>query len=180
MDSTNDNRKHRSVLVQVGPWSDEIDVGIAPLIRELWIAGIETHMSCEEDGYGKVWIDFPHVSNLVRFLNIVAQYEAGADGLYNRMNDHLPSTQTELTWDYELHPSDSSLIYPAADKERGENFQHEGQPDFYFTFTVRFPPGDLAIVTSRMQAYNRNTWEQALNADVDSPATTPPVAESEK
>lgn len=38
--------------------------GIAPLVREMWIAGIETHMSCQEDGGDKVWIAFPDICNM--------------------------------------------------------------------------------------------------------------------
>src|SRR5687767_5497311 len=43
------------------PWSGEvedIDEGIAPLIRELWAARIPTNMSCQQDGSGYVWIAF--------------------------------------------------------------------------------------------------------------------------
>lgn len=53
--------KHRQVTVRVGPWCEEIDEQIAPLIREMWIAGIETSMSCQ-DGWGKVWLQFHELS----------------------------------------------------------------------------------------------------------------------
>lgn len=41
-------RHHRAIRVCVGEMDELIDEEIAPLIRELWLAGIETHMSCQE------------------------------------------------------------------------------------------------------------------------------------
>jgi hypothetical protein len=149
------DRKHRAVLVQVGPWSEEIDEAIAPLIREMWIAGIETHMSCEEDGFSKVWIAFPELENLAMFLNIVAEYEAGAETLYNRMNPQLQLEDADLAWDYELFVDDTALIPSESATEKPEDCEYAGPPDFFFTFSVRFPPSDLSRVLTRMQQHNR-------------------------
>jgi hypothetical protein len=62
-----------------------IDEGIAPLIAELWKAGIKTTMSCEENRPGVMWILFPHTWFAELFLTAVA-----------------PSNV--LKWDYKLHP----------------------------------------------------------------------------
>jgi len=75
-------RKHRAVVVCVGNMKEEIDEQLAPLIRESWKAGIQTIMSCQETDPGLAWIDFESVNDLVKFLNIVALYEAGVDTLY--------------------------------------------------------------------------------------------------
>jgi len=156
MDSLHHNRKHAAVLVQVGSWKAEIDMAIAPLIREMWIAGIETSMSCQEDADGKVWIEFPDLHDLVKFLNITAQYEAGAVTLYNRMNYLLPLSDPSLAWDYGLFPADASLVWPDANDSDGP-FGYEEPPDFYFTFYVRFPVTDLFIVCERLLDHNRRS-----------------------
>ena len=155
MSHSNNDRQHRAVLVQVGQWSEEIDEGIAPLIREMWIAGIETFMSCEQDGFGKVWIAFTALEELAGFLNIVAEYEAGAETLYNRMNYKLLMNDEGPAWEYEMFVDDSALFEAESHADKPEDCQYNGPPDFYFTFSVRFPPSDLPFVLTRMQQHNR-------------------------
>jgi len=148
-----ESRTHPAVTVRIGPWEAEIDVAIAPLIRELWIAGIATLMSCQENDLGKVWIEFPDVGQLAKFLNIVAQFELGGETLYNRMVRVLSSQDPHAMWDYELFPADAALVWP--DEDRGETeFGYEGPSDFFFTCSVHFPPGDLPLVFERLQAHN--------------------------
>ena len=155
MSPSNDDRKHRAVLVRIGPWSAEIDEAIAPLIREMWIAGLETHMSCQQDGFGKVWIAFTELANLVRFLNIVAEYEVGATTLYNRMNPQLRLEDLDLAWDYEMFADDSALVLAESHAEMPDDYQYAESPDFFFTFAVRFPPSDLPRVLTRLQRHNQ-------------------------
>jgi len=148
------SRHHAAVTVRVGQRSAEIDTAIAPLIREIWKVGIDTFMSCQEDGWGKVWICFPDLVDLVRFLNIVARYEPGTETIYNRMNPQLLCSDSKPAWDYELHPNDSALLLSESGDEQ-EAAAYDGPADFFFTLSLRFPPCDLPTVLSRLRQHNR-------------------------
>ncbi len=103
---------HRQVTVQVGDWQAEIDEGIAPLIQEIWRAGIETFMSCQQDFHGWIWIQFADVKNAVAFLNVVAPYEEateGPDTLYSRMHHWFPNHGPISNWLYELDVQDHAF-----------------------------------------------------------------------
>jgi hypothetical protein len=154
MNHETDDRKHPAVNLEVGSWSAEIDLEIAPLIEQIWIAGIETYMSCQEDGWGKVWIAFHELEDLVRFLNAVAEYQSGPDTLYNRMNPNLRCEDPDLEWIYDMHPDDLAFLEGDPCGEESTEPRYEGSPDFFFTFSVRFPPSDLPTVLERMQRFN--------------------------
>jgi len=65
-----------------------IDVKIAPLILEMWKAGIKTQGSCQRmsDMSDMVWIELLFVEEAVKFLNIAsADFDQAPDSLYNRM-----------------------------------------------------------------------------------------------
>lgn len=140
-------RKHRATIVQVGETKEEIDVMLAPLIEEIWKAGIETLMSCQETEPGMAWIEFPSVEELVQFLNIVADHEAGIDTLYNRISNQLNGPLSARSWEYQLNLDDGGLSLDRA-------ISFTGPPDFYATVGVYFPHGDLPILLDRMKANN--------------------------
>ena len=142
-------RRHKAERVRVGDQAALIDKKIVPLIKELWRAGLRTVMSCQADGYGLVWVDFDDVSNGIRFLNIVARFEPEKGSLYRRMLRHDKEDINEW-WLYEVFESDLGLH-----DEKPGNEWHAGKPDFLFTFTVRFPPADLAEVVTRLKEHNR-------------------------
>jgi hypothetical protein len=156
--STNSDHKgfnampmHTTVTVQVGALNEEIDELIAPLIREIWIAGIETHMSCQGDEAGSVWICFHDEADMIAFLNVVAEYEEGADTLYNRMNPRWhDSPSSPDAWTFDLIPHDCGLDWDSADRE-----SHDGHPDFFFAFSVRFPRCDLPTLFERLKRHNQ-------------------------
>lgn len=52
--------KHKQVGVKYKEIEEDIDALIVPLILEIWKAGIETLMSCQ-NSMNKIWIDFPDV-----------------------------------------------------------------------------------------------------------------------
>jgi hypothetical protein len=153
IETKKDKGMHSTVTVQVGPLKEEIDELIAPLIREIWIAGIETDMSCQGDEAGSVWICFPDETNLIMFLNVVAQYEEGANTLYNRIN---PRWQDLLSspdaWTFELIPHDCGLDWDNADCE-----SHDGHPDFFFAYSLRFPRSDLTTLFERLKRHNQGS-----------------------
>ncbi|HEY1600287.1 MAG TPA: hypothetical protein VGG64_11835 [Pirellulales bacterium] len=142
-------RRHKALRVRVGGQQAMIDEPIAPLIREIWRAGIETVMSCQEDGWGRIWIEFGDVQAGQRFLNMVAQYESGVGNLYHRMHPRWSSDDD--SWWYEVHVNDFALQEDPFDEK---SVGYEGPSDFYFAFCVRFPPADLPEVIRRLQEYN--------------------------
>jgi len=107
-------------------------------------------MSCQGGESGLVWIEFPGERELVQFINTVARYESGKQSLYARMYPRF--TATENAWSYEIFEDDFALDDAA---EEGE--AHDGEPDFYFNFSVRFPQADLPEVVRRLREHNRNT-----------------------
>jgi hypothetical protein len=148
------DRIYPATLVEVGSRSEEIDKVIAPLIREMWIADIDTIMSCQDDGSDRIWVEFEDVDDLVEFLNAIAEFEPGRDTLYNRMKPYFRTTDPELDWIYELHPNDMAFTDDGPSDADVVQPRHEGTPYFFFTVSVRFPPSDLPVVLSRMQRFN--------------------------
>jgi hypothetical protein len=140
-------RPHRTVIVEVGPWREEIDVGLAPLITEMWKAGIETMMCCQEVELGIAWIEFSEIKELYRFLNLVTRYEPGSDTRYNRINWHVrgPMSTPEWTYQFNLH-----------DMFEGEEEQtiHE-LARFYATVGVYFPATDISVLLQRLRVHNQ-------------------------
>lgn len=51
-------KRHKMVVVKYNDEEAYVDEGIAPLIEELWKAGIHTVMSCDENRPGWMWIEF--------------------------------------------------------------------------------------------------------------------------
>jgi transcriptional regulator with XRE-family HTH domain len=151
---------HKEVVVQVGDKKAEIDEVIAPLIREVWIAGIRTVMSCQQDVFGRVWIMFPDPENAVAFLNIVGQkFEEGSESLYVRMNDYCSSCGHIPKWVYNVGVSDLRRMdgivppdYPA---------------DFTIHVSVRFPQRDLPTVVRRLQEHNLEQGQESSPAVSD-------------
>jgi len=139
-------RTHPAVIVEVGPWREEIDEALVPLIREIWKAGIETFMSCQEMDPGIAWIEFPSVEELFRFLNMVTRYEPGVDTLYNRINHQRTGPMSAPVWEYQLNLMD---IF-----EGQEEQVIDGLVCFEGMASVYFPTTDIPVLLQRLQAFN--------------------------
>ena len=139
------SRRHPAVTVTVGEWSEEIDLQIAPLIREMWIAGIDTLMSCQEVSPGIAWIDFPDVQELLRFLDLVTWYEDGIDTFYNRVTGQRVGFMSIPPWEYQFH-----LLDIFEDRE----VLMDGMGRFEASVGVYFPIPDIAELIARLQARN--------------------------
>ncbi|MBI3410992.1 MAG: hypothetical protein HY040_21880 [Planctomycetes bacterium] len=135
--------RHATVSVRVGARRANIDRKLAPLIRELWKAGIETTMSCEETEPGIAWIEFADVDNLATFLDTVTKYEPGNDTLYNRITHMFTGPLSAPVWQYTVFPCDMALSV--------NEKSHRGVPSFFFSASVYFPQSDLAILVQRMR-----------------------------
>ena len=147
MSGENQNqRPHATVTVEVGSWCEEIDEALAPLIRQIWIAGIETDMSCQETEPGIAWIEFPGIEALFRFLNLVTRYESGVDTLYNRIRYQLTGPMSAPVWEYQLNLMDLF--------EGQEEQTNDGLTYFDATVGVYFPATDIPVLLERLQAIN--------------------------
>lgn len=139
-------RRHETVTVSVGNRCEEIDIQIAPLIREIWLADIETMMSCEEVSPGIAWIEFPEVEELVQFLNIVTRYEPGADTLYNRICSQVVGPMSTAPWEYAFNLSD---IFDGQEEQL-----NDGAVSFFASVGVYFPTSEIALLIERLRSPN--------------------------
>ena len=143
MNTSGNGRCHKAVVVEVGSHCEEIDEAIAPLIEALWRTGIKTMMSCQEADPGIAWIEFDDMEHVQKFLNLVADYEEGADTLYNRItHDLITSTSATPMWEYQLNPLD------CGGDEEGR--RQDRDCDFIFTVGVYIPHADLPVVLDRL------------------------------
>jgi hypothetical protein len=158
------NTHHKQVTVTVREWSAEVDEKLAPLIEELWQAGLGTLQSCQHHSVtGKAWISFPTANDAESFLNMVVgggkqtgwaraemqyfgQYEATAKplGKYDEESRHHPA-------EWEFH----AFVWDEA-------FGNGGEPNFWIGIAVLFPRRDLKRVLERVRTWNaRQTAEAA-------------------
>ena len=92
------------VVVAVGHREAEIDEALAPLMQEIWRAGIATTMSCQKAIPGFSWIEFESTTDLARFMDIVVAFDPDADTMYDRAVSTLSVPMPEGCWDYTLTP----------------------------------------------------------------------------
>lgn len=137
-------RRHETITLNVGNQCEEIDIEIAPLIREIWVASIETMMSCQEVSPGIAWIEFPEVEELLRFLNIVTRYEPEADTLYNRICHQVVGPTSRPHWECNVW-----------DMFQGqEEQQRDGEVNFFATVGVYFPTAEITLLIERLRVFN--------------------------
>ncbi len=100
--------KHKEISVKVGNQEADIDEVIAPLIEQIWIAGIDTYMCCQQGYDGNVWIRFSSCDDLIAFLNIVMGLptENRDDLLFYRINPRFWAEGPIPEWEYELNLTD--------------------------------------------------------------------------
>jgi hypothetical protein len=143
------------VLVKWDGYEARIDQGIAPLIKELWKAGIFTFNSCEENRPGIIWIKFASVPEAEEFMNIVARYEEDIDSLYNRIRQGWSRADGFIpgAWEYHALPEDISVRQRFLDDDTMEE-SCDGPSNFLFSMSIRFPKSDYPILLERMRAFN--------------------------
>jgi hypothetical protein len=147
--------KHEQVVVKVGDFEAEVDVELAPLIKELAKANIVTVVSCQENRPGVAWIMFLSVDDLAEFVNIVAKYDPEEGSLYQRAS----LAAEEGCWEYTLCPEDTAMNLNFIDEEGVLEECHEGQPCFYFHPSIQFPRTDLPTLLDQMMRHNE--WTKA-------------------
>jgi hypothetical protein len=173
-------RTHPATVVAHGGLAAEIDLELAPLILEIWRAGIETIHSCQDVGEnvaplaarlphladivrretGRASIGFPDAQAMLAFLDALAN--AGPrDGFYERMA-HWASP---AAWQLVLGIRDSGLerddeqASDAEERRDSGDTAPDGTPWTRFagaSFQVRFPRSDVDEMTERMRRHNRD------------------------
>ena len=160
-------RTHPAVTVTHGELAAEVDVELAPLVLEVWKAGITTIHSCQDVGEnvasltgqlphlddlvrreaGRASIGFPTQEALVAFLDAAAN-AGGRDELYERMVHWASPGAWQLVvavQDRGLAGGDAGTAVDGTPRSRLEPA----------SFQVRFPRTDVAEVIERMRRHNR-------------------------
>lgn len=160
-------RTHRAIVVSHGRWSAEVDVEMAPLVLEVWRAGIETIHSCQDVGEniaglaaqlphlkpvarreaGRASVGFADLDGLMAFQEALAN--AGPrDDFYERML-HWASPRA---WQCVVGITDAGL------EEGAGPVASDGSPMSRLaaaSFQVRFPRADVEEITRRLRRHNR-------------------------
>jgi transcriptional regulator with XRE-family HTH domain len=143
--------KHQKVTVRVGEREAAIDVGIAPLIRELWVAGIGTINSCQQSTRGRIWVQFWSARDAEEFLDIVARCEQ-EDDLYCRMKARGTGQGTLPDWKYSVHVGHLALHKEIIDDCVEDCYDPPTTSNF--KISLRIPAQDLPIVLQRLRDHN--------------------------
>ena len=128
---------HATTRVSVKNLEADIDVDIASLIREMWLAGIETTLSCQENPAGWVWIEFLKLDDMHRFLTAVADGGTEPDPLFARVA--WESLNPKTWWEYEILPEVVGSL----------------SSQICLSVSIRFPRADRVEVQRRLEMFNR-------------------------
>ena len=185
-------RTHPAKVVVHGAMAAEVDLELAPLVLEIWRAGIETIHSCQDVGenigglvaqlphlaetarreLGRASIGIPAAEPLLVFLEALAN--AGPRDLFYERMAHWASPDA---WQLVLGIRDLALERDA-DDPGAQGLPPDGSPRSRFgllSFQVRFPRSDAAEMTERMRRHNRGdaaplgrpTWASITVPDDD-------------
>ena len=158
---------HPQVVVTVGARTALVDAGLAPLIEQLWRAGIDTRQSCEaHSATGKVWISFPTATDAELFLNAVvstdqtgwARAETWSFGQYESAAQPLPGSTAYEQGD---HPAGWEFHAWVEDGALGTGDAAE----FWIGIAVLFPRHDLDQVLERVRLWNEHDAEGDRDGD---------------
>ncbi len=159
--------EHEQVTVKVNGLRAKVDKGLAPLIKELWKASIDTINSCEDNRPGRllegpehpdngnvtdpedlerwpdgcVWIQMT-ASCAQMLMEIIVDFEEDRE-LYFRIIE--PDPENNKAWEFK-----TTLV----DFARHDEEPH-GPADLEFVISVRFPKEDLEKVYAKVKAYNQ-------------------------
>lgn len=150
-------RRHATVRGAHGTLEADIDKAIAPLILELWKAGIATYLSCQSSPAPWVFIQFAYPDDLVCFLNIVGQFELGRRSLHRRMQrgNSLPEGKLPGRWWYRMVVLDLAAVHFEDDELDEDGLP--GPPNWRVTYSLHFPRRDLPTVLRRIVAHNEES-----------------------
>jgi hypothetical protein len=145
---------HKQIHIQYGDNEAEVDEDIAPIILECWKNDIETVMSCQNNvPQGFVWICFMSFFDASKFMNLVAnKYQKNPKSIYNRvLGNWVDDSIERKLWRYSTNPIDLNLSQTPDEDDVYLNETHEGDPDFIFDCSIRFPCTDMKKVLSQLK-----------------------------
>jgi hypothetical protein len=160
---------HEQIHIKHEDFEADVDAGLAPLILEIWKAGIPTTMSCEENLPGWAWIDFLTAEDAEHFLSSVARYDANVYSLYNRIAQAWdpPTGAVEGCWEYTLTVNDMAVSQVEIEDGVIEE-SCNGSSVFFISVSIRFPRSDLPTLLRNMTDYNRlQTADCCLHGHTD-------------
>jgi hypothetical protein len=143
---------HDGVLLDYNGMKVQIDKKIAPLMKELWEAKIETSNSCEDNvPKGYVWIEFANEQSFRRFMNIMFKKEFCKNDIFRRA---VSGWDTDgKCWKFNINV-DSQDNY--VDYETGEIANPDARcKEVKLWHSVRFPHKDLEYVIGKIKAFNK-------------------------
>lgn len=136
---------HKTKLVKCNGNEAEIDLLIAPLIKELWKRNIDTLNSCENNvPENFVWIQFMTSFDAELFLNIVTR------NLPNIFERSTNCSEEDNDWRYSVFPNDINSHFEIDDDDCAE-LVIDGDPKFILSVSVRFPQSDLKSVINSVK-----------------------------
>ncbi len=140
-------KPHKTITLSYKEKPVEIDTAIAPLMSEIWVAGLKTISCCEDDTpNGYVMIQFETADDCKDFLNICFTKTYTTGDVYCRA--FIAGEHETDAWSYQLKPI-------VTDQEEDESGMIAFACDM--TVTVRFPAKDYYYVYKKFQALNDNT-----------------------
>ncbi|MEO5679042.1 MAG: hypothetical protein ABIS47_05165 [Acidimicrobiales bacterium] len=181
-------RTHPATLISHGAWSAEVDVELAPLVLQIWKAGIPTIHSCQDVGEniatlthrlphladvarrerGRASLGFADVDGLLSFHDLLANA-----GLRDDFYERLLHWASPAAWQCTIGLRDLGL------EEDEVPRAPDGTPSSRLaavSFQVRLPRADIAEATARLERHHRGeeaaggrpTWA-AITVEGDEP-----------
>jgi hypothetical protein len=145
---------HKQVRLEAGGFAADVDGGLAPLLREIWLAGIETISCCQEasesvaplledyphlaayveENRGRAYIDFAELEGVERFLTLIAR-SGPSDDMRERMRHWIaPGRWRTLASIHDFEDDEDTyeaylfqLSFPVSDLEEAETCLQRGR-----------------------------------------------------
>ena len=122
--------------------TEAVDVGIAPLLWELWQAlGMCTLNSCQDDD-GMVWLHFFSGEPAAAFLNIATALTPDGEAHGYVESLRIRAIGSNRTWDYDAFPVNFA--------------EDDDPPNITMTVSIRFPISEYPDVLSCLQRHNES------------------------
>ena len=125
--------------VVVGDRSEQVEVLLVPLVRELWRAGISTLETVAEKVPGVAWICFSDETHFRKLLEIVGDSSQASN--LNSLYRHIypPLNHDGPAWSYQFSVSDVG----------------KKKCSWRFIVAIAFPHVDIKPMLERLKAYNK-------------------------
>jgi hypothetical protein len=160
---------HKQKRVRANGWSANVDKGLAPLIKELWKAGIYTTNSCEDNRPGGiyqgpypdyevmtgserwpdgcVWIGMP-ADCALKFMKIIVDFEGDQNFYLRLFEGEWVGIHFTKMWEFKVSMFDWSYVID------DDGHSLDGPSELEFMISMRFPKEDLEKVYAKVKEHN--------------------------